>query len=62
MIMELGRNTIYIFSAWGGAMAVVALLIAWTAYDANKQKRRLLTLEAKGIRRRSSSESHKNQD
>jgi len=62
MTMEIGRNTIYIFSAWGGTMAVVALLIAWTIFDASKQKRRLLALEAQGIRRRSASVSHKNQD
>ncbi len=60
-MMELGPNTIYIFSAWGGAMAVVALLIAWTVFDADRQKKRLLALEAKGIRRRSASPATKRQ-
>ncbi|VAW20745.1 hypothetical protein MNBD_ALPHA12-1654 [hydrothermal vent metagenome] len=62
MTMEIGRNAIYIFSAWGGALAVAALLIAWTIFDAKKQQKRLLALEAKGIRRRSASANHKNQD
>ncbi len=55
MTMEIGRNAIYIFGAWGGTALVVILLIAWTVFDANKQKNRLLALEAKGIRRRSAS-------
>ena len=55
MTMEIGRYAIYIFGAWGGTALVVVLLIAWTIFDATKQKNRLAALEAKGIRRRSSS-------
>ena len=62
MTMEIGRYAIYIFGAWGGTALVVVLLIAWTIFDASKQKNRLVALEAKGIRRRSAFAGHKNQD
>ncbi|HLH97707.1 MAG TPA: heme exporter protein CcmD [Xanthobacteraceae bacterium] len=51
--MDLGPHASFIISAYGFAVLVVAVMIAWVAIDHRQQTRRLAELEARGITRRS---------
>ena len=51
--LDLGPHADFIIAAYAVAALVVATLIAWVALDHRAQKRRLASLEARGITRRS---------
>jgi heme exporter protein D len=51
--LNLGPHADFIIAAYAIAVLVVALLIGWVAIDHQVQKRRLASLEARGIARRS---------
>ena len=53
MMPNLGEQAIFIVSAYAGVAFVTAALIAWIAFRSADVKRRLATLEAQGVRRRS---------
>jgi heme exporter protein D len=52
-MLDLGPHADFIITAYAVAALVVALLIGWVAVDHQVQKRRLASLEARGIARRS---------
>lgn len=45
-MIELGQHWEFIAAAYGGAAALVGLLIVWTAFSARSVKRRVAELEA----------------
>ncbi len=51
--MDLGPHAAYIWSSYASTVLVVGGLIAWLLTDARRYTRRLADLEARGIRRRS---------
>ncbi|MFC2250716.1 heme exporter protein CcmD [Labrys portucalensis] len=51
--MDLGPHWAFIVWAYGLAVAVIVLLIAWVVLDHKAQHRTLADLEARGLRRRS---------
>ncbi|MEW9310171.1 MULTISPECIES: heme exporter protein CcmD [Labrys] len=51
--MDLGPHWAFIVWAYGLAVAVIVLLIAWVVLDHKAQHRTLADLEAQGLRRRS---------
>ncbi|MBN8935881.1 MAG: heme exporter protein CcmD, partial [Rhizobiales bacterium] len=51
--LNLGPHADFIIAAYAIAVLVVALLVGWVAIDHQVQKRRLASLEARGIARRS---------
>jgi heme exporter protein D len=51
--LNLGPHADFIIAAYAIAVLVVALLVGWVAIDHQVQKRRLASLEARGIGRRS---------
>jgi heme exporter protein D len=51
--MDLGSHWAFIVWAYGLAMLVVAVLIAWVLADYRVQRQTLADLEARGLRRRS---------
>jgi len=51
--VNLGPHAAFIVGSYAAAIAIVAGLIAWIAIDHRAQKRRLETLEARGVTRRS---------
>jgi heme exporter protein D len=53
--MDLGPHWLFIVAAYALALAVVLGLIAWVVLDHRIQARTLRDLEARGLRRRSSS-------
>ncbi len=53
--MDLGLHWLFIVAAYALALAVVLGLIAWVVLDHRIQARTLRDLEARGLRRRSSS-------
>lgn len=55
--MDLGNHAGFIVAAYGLSLAVVAALFAWVIVDGRAQRRRLADLEARGVRRRSQSQS-----
>lgn len=52
-MFDLGPHAVFILSAYGFALIVIAALIIGIAIDTRTQKRRLAALEARGIGRRS---------
>lgn len=50
---DLGPHAVFIVSAYAGVAIVTAALIAWVAWNSSSVKRKLATLEAQGVRRRS---------
>jgi heme exporter protein D len=52
-MIELGPHVGYILWAYAGVTLLVALLIAWVAYDARRVAKKLTALEERGVRRRS---------
>ena len=51
--MNLGPHAAFIVAAYTVAVLVIAALIAWVALDHRAQRRRLASLEAHGVTRRS---------
>lgn len=51
--MDLGSHWAFIVWAYGLAVAVIVLLIAWVVLDHRAQRKTLAELEAQGLRRRS---------
>jgi heme exporter protein CcmD len=51
--MSLGPYATFIVTSYLAVALVVALLIAWVAFDYRSQKRRLRELEESGVMRRS---------
>lgn len=51
--MDLGPHAVYIWAAYGASAAVIAGLIYRAILQEREQRRVLVELEAKGIRRRS---------
>ena len=51
--MNLGPHAAFIVAAYAVAVMVIAALIAWVALDHRAQRRRLASLEAHGVTRRS---------
>jgi heme exporter protein D len=51
--MSLGPYASFILTSYLAAGTVVAILIAWVAFDYRSQKQRLRELEQSGITRRS---------
>ena len=51
--MDLGPHWAFIVWAYGLAVAVIVLLIAWVVLDHKAQHRTLADLETQGLRRRS---------
>ena len=50
---DLGPHAVFIVWAYVGVAIVTAAIIAWVAWNSSSVKRRLATLEASGVRRRS---------
>ena len=55
--MELGPHAAFIIAAYAMAVLVVICLIAWVIADHDAQRRLLADLEARGVTRRSKSET-----
>ncbi|HZA01003.1 MAG TPA: heme exporter protein CcmD [Hyphomicrobiaceae bacterium] len=51
--MDLGPHAVFIWTSYGTVIVVLAAFIAWLIHDGRRQQRRLLQLEARGLRRRS---------
>jgi len=51
--IELGPHANFILAAYGIALLVLLVLIAWIALDYRSQRRRVAELESQGITRRS---------
>ncbi|MBN8964297.1 MAG: heme exporter protein CcmD [Rhizobiales bacterium] len=51
--LNLGPHADFIIAAYAIAALVVIVLIGWVALDHRAQKRRLASLEARGVTRRS---------
>jgi heme exporter protein D len=52
-MIDLGPHAAYIVASYAGVAALIAALIAYVRWDARSVERRLKSLEARGIRRRS---------
>ena len=53
MLLDLGPHAVFIIWAYLGVTLAVAALIGWIVRDSRRTGRRLLDLEAQGVRRRS---------
>ena len=53
--IDLGPHASFIWSAYGMVVVVIGALIAWLVYDWREQDRRLASLAARGVKRRSAS-------
>jgi heme exporter protein D len=53
--MNLGPHAAFIWWAYGIALFIVLMLIAWTALDYRAQRRQLARLEEQGVARRATS-------
>ena len=53
MTMSLGPHAAFILSAYGAAIAIVAVLVVWIVIDRYRLRRTIEDLEAHGISRRS---------
>jgi len=51
--MNLGPHAAFIIGAYGAAALIVAVMIAWVAFDHWRQARALADLETRGVTRRS---------
>jgi heme exporter protein D len=51
--MDLGPHAVFVWMSYAAVFVVLAALIAWLIRDGRRQQRRLLQLEARGVRRRS---------
>lgn len=57
MTMNLGPHAAFILSAYGAAVAIVAVLVFWILIDRYRLRRTIEDLEAHGITRRSDAAS-----
>ena len=57
MTMNLGPHAAFILSAYGAAVAIVAVLVFWSLIDCYRLRRTIEDLEAHGITRRSDAAS-----
>jgi heme exporter protein D len=55
--MNLGPHAAFILSAYGAAVAIVAVLVFWILIDRYRLRRTIEDLEAHGITRRSDAAS-----
>ena len=55
--MGLGPYAAFIVGAYGAAALIVTAMVAWVVIDHRRQARALADLEARGVTRRSKSES-----
>lgn len=55
--MDLGPNAAFIWWAYGMVAVVLTGLVVWLIVDGRDQERRLKSLEARGVKRRSESGS-----
>ena len=53
MSIDLGPHASFILAAYGVALLVLIVLIAWIALDYRAQRRRVAELESQGVTRRS---------
>jgi heme exporter protein D len=53
--MDLGPHAAFIWTCYAATAVVIAGLIAWLVADGRRQQSALTDLEARGVRRRSSS-------
>ena len=51
--MSLGPHAAFILSAYGAAIAIVAVLVVWIVIDRYRLRRTIEDLEARGVTRRS---------
>jgi heme exporter protein D len=51
--IDLGPHASFIWSAYGIVVVVIGALIAWLILDGREQERRLASLAACGVKRRS---------
>ncbi len=51
--MNLGPHAAFILSAYGAAIAIVAVLVLWVLVDRYRLRRAIEDLEAHGVTRRS---------
>jgi heme exporter protein D len=55
--IDLGPHASFILSAYGMVVLVIGALIAWLILDGREQERRLASLAARGVKRRSATGS-----
>ena len=55
--IDLGPHASFILSAYGMVVVVIGALIAWLILDGREQERRLASLAARGVKRRSATGS-----
>ena len=55
MMMSLGPHAMFILTAYGAAVAIVAVLVLWILIDRYRLRRTIEDLEARGVTRRSDS-------
>ena len=55
--IDLGPHASFILSAYGMVVVVIGALIAWLILDGREQERRLASLAARGVKRRSAAGS-----
>jgi heme exporter protein D len=51
--MTLGPHFLFIIGAYGIAVLIIVMMIAWVAFDYRRQTRTIAELEARGVTRRS---------
>jgi heme exporter protein D len=54
--MDLGKHAVFIWASYAAVAVGVGGLIAWLVADGRRHAARLAELEARGVRRRSSSQ------
>jgi heme exporter protein D len=53
-MLDLGRHAVFIWLSYAAVALVMSGLIGWLLIEGRRQMRRLVELEARGVRRRSS--------
>lgn len=52
-MLDLGKHAVFIWSSYAVVVVVLATLAGWLVAEGARLKRRLIALEARGVRRRS---------
>lgn len=55
--MDLGKHAVFIWASYGAVVLSIGGMIAWLILDGRRHAARLAELEARGVRRRSSSQA-----